>query len=63
MVSNGRQELVREWRLAFQGDMANDFKAVVEESLGRQVLTYHSQVVFDPAMGFEIFVLDQPVSE
>jgi uncharacterized protein YbcI len=62
MVSNGRQDLVREWRLAFQGDMAGEFKGVVEEVLGRAPITYHSQVVFDPPMGFEIFVLDEPVS-
>lgn len=62
MVANGRQDLVREWRLAFQADMAEEFKAVVEEALGRRPVTYHSQIVFDPPMGFEIFVLDEPAS-
>src|SRR5256885_5713741 len=44
MVSKGRHELVREWRLAFQGDMADEFKGVVEEVLGHPPVAYHSQV-------------------
>jgi len=59
MVENGRADLVREMRLAFQTDMATEFKSVVEEALGRKVLTYQSQVVFDPPMGFEMFVLEE----
>ena len=30
----------------------------VTEITGRRVLTYHSQIVFDPARTFEIFVLE-----
>jgi uncharacterized protein YbcI len=59
MVENGRAALVREMRITFQADLADEFKAVVEEALGRKVLTYQSQVVFDPPMGFEIFVLEE----
>ncbi|HTT28177.1 MAG TPA: hypothetical protein VMG37_07190 [Solirubrobacteraceae bacterium] len=33
-------------------------EAAVEELTGRRVLTYHSQVVFDPPRTFEIFVLE-----
>ncbi len=58
LVGNGRDTMVRDMRLAFQADMADEFKAVVEEALGQKVLTYHSQIVFDPPMGFEIFVLE-----
>jgi len=59
MVENGRADLVSEMRLAFQTDMATEFKSVVEQALGRKVLTYQSQVVFDPPMGFEMFVLEE----
>ena len=59
MVENGHFDLVREMRLTFQADMADEFKAVVEGALGRKVLTYQSQVVADPPMGFEIFVLKE----
>jgi hypothetical protein len=59
MVENGRSVLVREMRITFQTDMADEFKGVVEQALGRKVLTYQSQVVFDPPMGFEVFVLEE----
>ena len=58
LVENGREGLVREMRVAFQSDEAEEFKGVVERALGRKVMTYQSQVVFDPPMGFEIFVLE-----
>ena len=32
---------------------------MVETALNRKVKTYQSQVVFDPPMGFEIFVLEE----
>jgi uncharacterized protein YbcI len=59
MVANGREAIVREMRLGFQADLAAEFKGVVEKALGRPVLTYQSQIVFDPPMGFEIFVLEE----
>src|SRR4051812_39981386 len=59
MVENGREGLVREMRLAFQADMALELKTVVEQVWGRKVITYQSQIVFDPPMGFEIFVLEE----
>jgi uncharacterized protein YbcI len=59
MVANGREAIVREMRLAFQADLAEEFQGVVEQALGRTVLTYQSQIAFDPPMGFEIFVLEE----
>ena len=59
MVENGHADLVREMRITFLADMADEFKGVVETALGRKVLTYQSQVVFDPPMGFEVFVLEE----
>jgi len=35
------------------------FKGVVEEALGRRVLTYQSQIVFDPPGCFEFFILEE----
>ena len=58
MVEHGREGMVREMRLAFQADMAAEFKGVVERAVGKKVMTYQSQIVFDPPMGFEIFVLE-----
>lgn len=57
LVKNGEQDLVRRVRLTFQEQVADRFTGAVEEILGREVLTYHSQVTFEPPMGFEVFVL------
>jgi uncharacterized protein YbcI len=58
LVNRGDEELVRTMRLKFQSVVAERFTSAVEEATGRKVLTYHSQVTFDPAIGFEIFVLE-----
>ena len=58
LIEAGEQDLVRRTRIAFQTALADDFKAVVEEALGRRVLTYQSQIVFDPAASFEFFILE-----
>jgi uncharacterized protein YbcI len=60
LVANGEGDLVRRVRVTFQEAVADRFKAAVAEATGRKVLTYHSQVTFDPPMGFEVFLLDQP---
>jgi uncharacterized protein YbcI len=52
-------ELVREVRLAFQEAMAASFIGVVEQAVGRRVLTYHSQLTVDPDLGFEFFLLEE----
>ena len=58
LLESGKDDLVREVRLAYQAAETERFTSVVEKALGRRVLTYHSQVTFDPDMAFEIFVLE-----
>jgi uncharacterized protein YbcI len=58
LVDHGREDLVRAVRLTFQELVADRFKQAVAEALGRPVVTYHSQVTFNPPMAFEIFVLE-----
>ena len=58
LVQAGRENMVREFRLAFQTEMAGRFKGVVELATKRRVLTYQSQLMFDPDHCFELFVLD-----
>jgi uncharacterized protein YbcI len=61
LVERGDEELVRTLRLRFQSVVADRFTEAVEQAFGRKVIAYHSQVTFNPAMGFEIFVLeDEP---
>lgn len=58
LLADGKEDVVRTYRLTFQETMGPTTIAAVEELLGRRVLSYHSQIVFAPARSFEIFVLD-----
>jgi uncharacterized protein YbcI len=58
LLDDGKDALVRDVRLTYQAAESNRFKSVVEDAMGRKVLTYHSQVTFQPDMAFEIFVLE-----
>jgi uncharacterized protein YbcI len=60
LLKTGQETLVREYRLRFQEAMAGTTMEAVARITGRQVLTYHSQIVFEPERAFEIFVLDSP---
>ena len=54
----GHGEQVRSVRLTFQEAMAASFKGVVERAFGRRVASYHSQLLIDADIGFEMFVLE-----
>jgi uncharacterized protein YbcI len=58
LLADGKEDVVRSYRLSFQESMTSTTIGAVEELVGRKVLTYHSQIVFDPARTFEIFVLE-----
>lgn len=60
LVKAGRKEMVRDFRIAFQTEMAVEFHHIVEQATGRKVVTYQSQIAFDPDYCFEAFVLDGP---
>jgi uncharacterized protein YbcI len=60
LLADGKADLIRSYRLAFQETVAQTTTRVVEELTGRRVLTYHSQIMFEPTRVFEIFVLDAP---
>ncbi len=57
LLAAGKDDLVRQYRLAFQEVVGETATNAVEELTGRTVIGYHSQVVFDPFRAFEIFVL------
>ena len=59
MIDFGRQELVREFRQSFENDMAQHLTEKIERLTGRKVLTYQSQVLFDPHIVTELFVFDK----
>jgi uncharacterized protein YbcI len=58
LLADGKESLVRGYRLSFQETVEKTTTGAVEELLGRRVLAYHSQIVFDPVRTFEIFVLE-----
>ena len=58
LLAAGQHEVVRSYRLAFQETMTATTVGAIEEIVGRKVLTYHSQILFDPERAIEIFVLD-----
>ena len=58
MLADGKEDDVRRYRLSFQETMGDTVMSAVAEITGRRVLTYHSQIVFDPVRTFEIFVLE-----
>jgi uncharacterized protein YbcI len=57
LLAAGKEDLVRQYRLAFQETVSASAMGAVEELTGRRVVGYHSQVVFHPMRAFEIFVL------
>ena len=58
LIEAGEHDLVRQFRLRFQEVMGTTTTKAVEEITGCKVIGYHSQIVFEPEYGFELFVLD-----
>lgn len=58
LLADGKEDLVRSYRLSFQETVRDVLMQAVGEITGRRVLTYHSQIVFDPPRTFEMFVLE-----
>jgi uncharacterized protein YbcI len=58
LLADGKEDVVRSYRLSFQETMGAIVMQAVTDITGRRVLTYHSQIVFDPVRTFEVFVLE-----
>jgi uncharacterized protein YbcI len=58
MLEFGREDLVREFRQQFENEMTRRIVDMIEELTERKVLTYQSQVMFDPNVVVEMFVFD-----
>lgn len=58
LLDAGEARLVRSYRLRFQEVMAEPTTEAVERITGRKVLTYNSQIMFDPTVVVEMFILD-----
>jgi uncharacterized protein YbcI len=58
LAAGGHGSQVRSTRLTFQEALEASFVGVVEQALGRKVVAYHSQLLVDADIGFELFVLE-----
>ena len=58
MLDFGEADLVRAFRQTFENRMTVHFVGLIEELTGRRVLTYQSQILFDPDRVIEMFVFD-----
>jgi uncharacterized protein YbcI len=61
LLTAGEEDTIRAYRQRFQAVVAAELTRTVAEITGRDVLTYHSQILFRPTRCFELFVLDGPV--
>ena len=58
MLDFGEEDLVRQFRQTFENRMTDRLTGIIEELTGRTVLTYQSQILFDPDRVVELFVFD-----
>ena len=58
LLDAGEHRLVREYRLRFQEVMKDPTTEAVARITGREVLTYHSQILFEPTVTVEMFILE-----
>jgi uncharacterized protein YbcI len=59
MLSFGQADLVRNFRQQFENEMTSRIVDMIEGLARRKVLTYQSQIMFDPDVVVEMFVLDR----
>jgi uncharacterized protein YbcI len=62
LLEHGEHDLVRDVRLRVQSHMGESFCAVIRRLTGRDVLTYQSQVLFDPHHTIDMFLLGGPAA-
>jgi uncharacterized protein YbcI len=59
MLDFGQPDLVRNFRQQFENEMTSRLVGVIERLTERKVLTYQSQVMFDPDVIVEMFIFDR----
>ena len=58
MLDFDQEDQVREFRQVFENEMTGRLTHMIEDLTGRKVLTYQSQIMFDPDVVVEVFVFD-----
>jgi len=59
MLDFDEADLVRDFRQTFENKMTQNLTDKIERLTGRKVLTYQSQILFDPDVVTELFVFDR----
>lgn len=59
MLDFGQHDLVRSFRQSFENEMTQNLTGKIEQLTGRKVLTYQSQILFEPDIVAELFVFDE----
>jgi uncharacterized protein YbcI len=62
MLDAGKQDTVRQYRQDYENEMTERLVGKMEELTGRKILTYQSQILFDPDIVIEIFFFDESVA-
>jgi uncharacterized protein YbcI len=62
LIDTGEIESVYQMRRSFQQAMEDEFRRVIEDATGRNVIAYMSSIHVDPDLAVELFVLE-PVEE
>jgi uncharacterized protein YbcI len=57
LIDDGKDDQVHDIRRSFQATMKQQFTELVEESTGRKVIAYMSQIHTNPDLAVELFIL------
>jgi uncharacterized protein YbcI len=63
MLDFGEADLVRQFRQTFENRMTEHLVGKIEELTGRKVVTYQSQILFDPHTVIELFFFDREADQ
>ena len=58
MLEFGQQDQVRQFRQLFENEMTGRLTGMIEKLTDRKVLTYQSQILFEPDVVVEMFLFD-----
>jgi len=61
LLESGEGDMVRAFRQRFENVMAERLIGTIEQLTERKVVTYQSQVLFEPNVVIEMFVFDRPL--
>jgi len=63
MLDRGHGDLVRKFRQTYENEMGEELMAKIEALTGRKVVTYQSQILFDPHILMEVFFFESAAGE